>query len=191
MNGSQLHRWLSQNIEKTKADADDYTLCNLFTNTSTASLLTMVRVIEVLLLSEWGLQGSPGDFWAMVNLSFMVWYWIVVWLLSHIQLFFVTPWTVVWASLVAPWQRFCLLCRSHSRRRFDPWAGKIPWRREGWQPTPVFFPGGSIDRGAWQGTVCRVEKGQTQLKRLNMHTQTVVHQVPLSVEFPRQEYWSG
>ena len=23
---------------------------------------------------------------------------------------------------------------------FDPWVGKIPWRRE-WQPTPVFFPG--------------------------------------------------
>ena len=23
---------------------------------------------------------------------------------------------------------------------FDPWVGKIPWRR-GWQPTPVFMPG--------------------------------------------------
>ena len=23
--------------------------------------------------------------------------------------------------------------------RFDPWVGKIPWRRE-WQPTPVFLP---------------------------------------------------
>ena len=26
------------------------------------------------------------------------------------------------------------------RRRFDPWVGKIPWRRA-WQPTPVFLPG--------------------------------------------------
>ena len=25
------------------------------------------------------------------------------------------------------------------RRAFDPWVGKIPWRRE-WQPTPVFLP---------------------------------------------------
>ena len=25
---------------------------------------------------------------------------------------------------------------------FDPWVGKIPWRRE-WQPTPVFLPGES------------------------------------------------
>ena len=24
--------------------------------------------------------------------------------------------------------------------RFDPWVGKMPWRRE-WQPTPVFLPG--------------------------------------------------
>ena len=26
------------------------------------------------------------------------------------------------------------------RPGFDPWAGKIPWRRE-WLPTPVFLPG--------------------------------------------------
>ena len=30
-------------------------------------------------------------------------------------------------------------CRRH---KFDPWVGKIPWRRN-WQPTPVFFPGKS------------------------------------------------
>ena len=37
-----------------------------------------------------------------------------------------------------PWwlrgQSVCLQCR---RPRFDPWVGKIPWRRK-WQPTPVF-----------------------------------------------------
>jgi len=26
------------------------------------------------------------------------------------------------------------------RRRFDPWVGKIPWRRA-WQPSPVFLLG--------------------------------------------------
>ena len=31
----------------------------------------------------------------------------------------------------------CLQCR---RPRFDPWVGKIPWRRK-WQPTPVLLPG--------------------------------------------------
>ena len=28
------------------------------------------------------------------------------------------------------------------RPGFDPWIGKIPWRRA-WQPTPVFLPGDS------------------------------------------------
>ena len=31
-------------------------------------------------------------------------------------------------------------CRRHKRFGFDPWAGKILWKRE-WQPTPVFLPG--------------------------------------------------
>ena len=34
-------------------------------------------------------------------------------------------------------QRFCQQCK---RPEFDPWVGRIPWRRE-WQPTPVFLPG--------------------------------------------------
>ena len=36
-------------------------------------------------------------------------------------------------------KEFTCQCR---RSRFDPWAGKIPWRRA-WQPTPVFLPGES------------------------------------------------
>ena len=35
------------------------------------------------------------------------------------------------------WQRICLQSR---RPGFDPWIGKIPWRRER-LPTPVFWPG--------------------------------------------------
>jgi len=31
----------------------------------------------------------------------------------------------------------CLQCR---RLGFDPWVGRIPWRRK-WQPIPVFLPG--------------------------------------------------
>ena len=34
---------------------------------------------------------------------------------------------------------------------FDPWLGKIPWRRK-WQSNPVFFMI-SLDRGAWQATL--------------------------------------
>ena len=31
-------------------------------------------------------------------------------------------------------------CRRCWRCEFDPWVGKITWRR-GWQPAPVFLPG--------------------------------------------------
>ena len=33
-------------------------------------------------------------------------------------------------------------CRRGKRHRFDPWVGKIPWRKT-WQPTLVFLPGES------------------------------------------------
>ena len=33
-------------------------------------------------------------------------------------------------------------CRRWKRPGFDPWVGKIPWRRK-WHPTPVFLPGES------------------------------------------------
>ena len=33
-------------------------------------------------------------------------------------------------------------CRRLKRHGFNPWVGKIPWRRA-WQPTPVFLPGES------------------------------------------------
>ena len=33
-------------------------------------------------------------------------------------------------------------CRRCRRRGFDPWVGKIAWKRE-WQPTPVFLSGES------------------------------------------------
>ena len=46
------------------------------------------------------------------------------------------------------------VCLQWGRPRFDPWVGKIPWRRK-WQPTPVFLPGKShgwrslIDYSPW------------------------------------------
>ena len=44
------------------------------------------------------------------------------------------------------------------RCRFDPWVGKISWRRK-WQPTLVFLPGKSpVVGGAWWATVHRVAK---------------------------------
>ena len=49
---------------------------------------------------------------------------------------------------------------------FNPWVGKIPWRRA-WQPTPVLLPRESQGGGAWWATVQRVAKSRTRLKRVN------------------------
>ena len=64
------------------------------------------------------------------NFSFHCIYWL--------------PWWLRWLSV-------CLQCR---RPRFEPWVGKIPWRRK-WQPTPGLLPGKShgqrnlVDYSPW------------------------------------------
>ena len=61
-------------------------------------------------------------------------------------------------------------CGRHKRHGFDPWVGKIPWRRA-WQPTTVFLPEEFLqDRGAWWATVHMVSNSWTWLKRPNMQT---------------------
>jgi len=41
-------------------------------------------------------------------------------------------------------------CRGHKGCGFDPWVGKIPWRRA-WQPTPVFLPAESQGQSSLAG----------------------------------------
>ena len=45
------------------------------------------------------------------------------------------------------WQRICLQCRKPG---FDPWIGKITWRRE-WLLDPVFRPGESYGQRSLAG----------------------------------------
>ena len=59
-------------------------------------------------------------------------------------------------------------CR-HRRCRilgFDPWVGKIPWRRK-WQYTPVFVPGKSHGQRSLVGHSPWGCKSRTRLKRLS------------------------
>ena len=63
-------------------------------------------------------------------------------------------------------KRICLQCTTPRRCGFEPWVGKIPWRRA-WQPNPVFFPGKSNGQKSLMGYTPQV---QTQLKQLSMHT---------------------
>ena len=56
-------------------------------------------------------------------------------------------------------------CRRHG---FDPWTGKIPWRRK-WQPTPVFLFGKSHGQRSLMGySPCSCKKVRTyQLNKKN------------------------
>ena len=48
------------------------------------------------------------------------------------------------------------------RQEFNPWVGKIPWRRK-WQPTPVFLPGESHGQRSLAGYS---PWGHTELDRI-------------------------
>ena len=43
-------------------------------------------------------------------------------------------------------------CRRQRRCGFNPWVGKIPWRRK-WQPTPLFLPGKSHEQRSLVGYI--------------------------------------
>ena len=59
----------------------------------------------------------------------------------------------------------CLQCR---RPGFDPWVGKILWRRK-WQPTPVILPGKSHGRRSLVGYSPWGRKESDTTKRFHFH----------------------
>ena len=71
------------------------------------------------------------------------------------------------ASWLLPWWLSKESIRQCRRHRFDPWVGKIPWKKN-WQPTPVFLPGKSHgQRGAWWAIVQGIAKESDTTERLN------------------------
>ena len=74
-----------------------------------------------------------------------------------------------WASLIAQTVKYLKF-----RPGFDPWVGKIPWRRA-WKPTPVFLPGESPwteETGSYSSWGA---KSWTQLKQLGTHVRISKH----------------
>ena len=65
-------------------------------------------------------------------------------------------------------------CRRHKRCLFDPWVGKVPWRRA-LQPTPVFLPGKSHGQRRLVGCCLwgRIESDTTE--RLHFHFSFFMH----------------
>jgi len=70
------------------------------------------------------------------------------------------------------WERSRLQCR---RLRFDPWVGKISWRRQ-WPPTPVFLPGESHRQRSLAGYILWGHKESDMIEWLT-HTHTHTHTV--------------
>ena len=72
------------------------------------------------------------------------------------------------------WLRILLQCR---RPRFDPWVGKILWRRE-WQLTPVFLPGES-PRTEEPGRLQPMESQRVRHDWMTKHS-TAQHSTPVT-----------
>ena len=64
-------------------------------------------------------------------------------------------------------------CTRHRRCGFNPWAGKINWRRE-WQPTPVFSPGKFHGQRSMAGYSPWGRKESDMTERLHFHFLTCV-----------------
>ena len=54
----------------------------------------------------------------------------------------------------------------HKRHRFDPWVGKILWRRA-WQPTPVLLPGDFRGHRSLAGTTGSLTQRNAQAGELS------------------------
>ena len=76
------------------------------------------------------------------------------------------------------------------RHQFNPWVGKIPWRRK-WQPTPAFLPGDSHGQRSLCAFQSRVTKSWPW-SDFSMHVQVIISSqglilnlsTPVGVSFP-------
>ena len=67
------------------------------------------------------------------------------------------------------WLRESGICLQCQRHRFNPWVGKIPWRRER-QPTPMFLPNTSHGLRSLVGYSPWGCKESDTTERLTLHT---------------------
>ena len=60
---------------------------------------------------------------------------------------------------------------------FDPWVGKIPWRRK-WQPTPVFLPGKFHGQMSLAGYTLKGHKELDMTEQLSTHNERISNVLP-------------
>ena len=61
--------------------------------------------------------------------------------------------------------------------KFDPWVGKIPWRRK-WQPTPVFLPGKFHGQMSLTGYTLKGHKELDMTEQLSTHNERISNVLP-------------
>ena len=66
------------------------------------------------------------------------------------------------------WLRRSSVCLQCCRPRFNPWVGKISWRRK-WHPTPIFLPGKSHRRRSLLGYSPWRRKESDTTEQLHFH----------------------
>ena len=84
------------------------------------------------------IQALEPDIWLVLGSTILVVYVSVSFLLCKTERWVPPPKALIWTSPVAQ----MVVSQQCRRPRFNPWVGKIPWRRK-WQPTPVFLSGKS------------------------------------------------
>ena len=78
-------------------------------------------------------------------------------------------WVLTHIVTLLPWWLSGKTSACHCRRCwFDPWVGKIPWRRK-WQPTPVFLPGKLHGQRSLAGYSPWGHKEMNMTKQLSTH----------------------
>ena len=75
-------------------------------------------------------------------------------------------------------------CRRFKRHQFDPWVGKIPWRRE-WLHTPVFLPGESPGQRSLAGYSPQIRK-ELDMTEMTQHTHMLNNRFSMQT---RALYW--
>ena len=102
-------------------------------------------------------QGSSPELRAFIGTQWLSWFNAMFSVLLSVFLAFGLP---RWLSS----KESTCQCRRH---RFDPWVGKIPWRRK-WQPTPVFLPGESHGQRSLAGCSPWGHKESDMTERLTL-----------------------
>ena len=82
-------------------------------------------------------------------------------------MWYILTWLPRWLSC----KESACQCRRHRRCDFDPWVGKIPWKRK-WQPTPVFLPGKFHGQKSLTGYSSWGHKESDTTDHVHTHTHT-------------------